>query len=165
LHILKKLNLTPGVHTSTFAARFDQLRLQRANKTKLIAKKRRRIELAKKREALRKRTENSEGIIYQPNYGISANVQVIDNLIVLTSDNCNIVYFDIKTTGLHKSAEFIQLSTKCNDNFFNAYINPVQCISADATKITESHKITDQLYLHNEILKTVDLKVALVNFE
>lgn len=154
------MKLAPGAHTTSFVARFNKLKIQRVNKAK--SSKKRRIELVKKREALRKRTENSEGINCESNYCINLdNIKVVDTPISLSSDNSDIVYFGLETTIKdYKDLQKLFNYPMCNNQTFNAYINLIQYIFADATKVTGLHKV-EQLYLGNEKLETIDLRTAL----
>lgn len=56
--------------------------------------------------------------------------------ILLSADTCNIVYFDLKTSGFHKYDEILQIAAKCEDRKCCAYVNPTKDITAHAFRHT-----------------------------
>ena len=87
-------------------------RLKRADKAKNVEMKVRRIELAQKREQLRKSLESKEGITYASNiaFELYASLQTFDNIPALSIDNCKIVYFDLETSGRDNLADILQIA-------------------------------------------------------
>ena len=98
----------------------DDNRLKRADKAKNVETKVRRIELAQKREQLRKSLESKEGITYASNiaFKLDASLQTFDNIPALSIDNCKIVYFDLETSGRDNLADILQIAAIVDDNIF-----------------------------------------------
>ncbi|XP_057338486.1 uncharacterized protein LOC130676349 [Microplitis mediator] len=162
-------------NTELYASRYDKKRRDRAIKAKLLSAKVRRNLLAENREKLRKKNEKTEGLQYESNCGltndnninevIDTNIASIcqDNLLI-TLDNCDIVYFDLETSGFGKSNEILQIAAMYEEHEFSIYINPTKEISLEASLHTGLRNISGQLYLRAEKLVTVPLKDALSSF-
>lgn len=109
----KALHLLPGKHTAAFAAKLDKVRIQRAIKSKLPAAKTRRQLLIQNKENLRKINEQLKGVRYKSNCGIMENDLELGNFhesqlddmpnFSASSDTCNLVYFDLETSGFKKN--------------------------------------------------------------
>ena len=89
---------------------------------------------------------------------------VTGNNSAILSTDCEIVYFDLETSGLEGTADILQIAATCKQKIFNIYINPIQVISKSATKITGLSAIAGQLYLHDQVLETFSIDEALISF-
>ncbi|XP_043480002.1 uncharacterized protein LOC122509810 [Leptopilina heterotoma] len=177
LNVKEKLSLSPGKHTSAFVTKKDEVRKKRAIKAKLPATKRRRISLHASTESSRKRNERQEGIQYQPNCGLEVDFErphiVLDPLIVknklqnnpISVEHCNLVYFDLETSGLSKQSDILQIAAKCGEKSFETYINPTQPVTPEAFKITGLENINGDLFLYGKPLTSIPLKQALIKFQ
>ncbi|XP_044741081.1 uncharacterized protein LOC123302280 [Chrysoperla carnea] len=175
LEVYKILTLSPGKNTELYASRYDKKRRDRAKKAKLLSAKVRRNLLAENREKLRKKNEKTEGLQYESNCGLSndnninevvdANIASIcqDNFLI-TLDNCDIVYFDLETSGFGKFNEILQIAAMYEEHEFSIYINPTKEISSEASLHTGLRNISGQLYLRDKKVETVPLKDALSSF-
>ncbi|XP_044005466.1 uncharacterized protein LOC122850373 [Aphidius gifuensis] len=166
MEIEKKLNLTPGTYTAGFAKLLDKIK---------------RILVAKKRKALKKKTEKSEGIQYQSNCGIEFDDEQMGSKVVPStpvhidintlglldvpsvSKDCHITYIDIKTSGFHKSADILQIAARCENHSFSVYISPTQTINQQASDVTGLRNINGQLYFNNKKVITIPLRDALLS--
>ncbi|XP_052071133.1 uncharacterized protein LOC127709568 [Mytilus californianus] len=76
------------------------------------------------------------------------------------------VFFDLKTTGLGRNSDIIQIAAKSNSNSFNRYVIPRVDIQIEASKITGitfSHG-TNKMYVRGDIVEPVTLHKALLDF-
>lgn len=174
LEVYKILSLSPGKNTGLYASRQDKKRYERAKKAKLLSAKARRNLLAENREKLRKKNEKTEGVQYESNCGLTNDNdsnQVIDSHIVsmsqnslFSADNCDIVYFDLETSGFGKSHEILQIAAMYKEYEFSVYVNPTKEISSEASLHTGLRDIAGQLYLRDKKVDTLSLKDALLSF-
>lgn len=88
------------------------------------------------------------------------------DLSEISADNCEIVYFDLETSGFHmKYDEILQIAAKCNEDAFNVYIKPtVSRISGDPTRCTGFSIVDGDLYCKEEKLDTKSIAEALSLF-
>lgn len=175
LSVYNILSLSPGKNTRVYASRQDKKRFERAKKAKLISAKVRRNLLAEGREKLRKKNEKTEGVQYESNCGLTCdNVtnEVIDSNIssitqdnlVISSENCDIVYFDLETSGFGKSNEILQIAAMYQGHEFSVYVTPTKEISSEASVHTGLRNIAGQLYFREKKVETLSLKDALLSF-
>lgn len=164
LNVQKTAGLTVGTHTIKFASVADSKRLRRAEKSKLRNSKLRRIKLKNDREILRKKKEQSEGITYQTNCGISETRNLINSNQSLSKINTTIVYFDLETGGLNLDADILQIAAKSGDHSFNVYVKPTKKMSSSASEVTGLRQVKDDLYLRTKKLDTVEIIEALQSF-
>ncbi|KAK0169308.1 hypothetical protein PV327_011655, partial [Microctonus hyperodae] len=114
-------------HTASFMTKKDEIRKRRAEKAKLPVAKKRRNFLAKIKEVTRQNKERQEGVQYESNCGLLMNVNHNDAIInlktfcsslhdiLISSENCRFVYFDIETSGFSNSADILQIAAKFED--------------------------------------------------
>ncbi|KAK0172806.1 hypothetical protein PV328_006080 [Microctonus aethiopoides] len=173
LEVRKNLGLPPGQYASLYAKRSDNMRAKRSEYSKLPVAKKRRISASQKRENLKRKNENVEGIQYLSNVGFSESCE--DSLdfhnsllestkIEITPKTCNIVYFDLETSGFSKSDEILQIAASCEGRSFSVYINPTKNIDDKASVHTGLKNIKGDLYLHGNKVLSVPLKDALQGF-
>lgn len=86
-----------------------------------------------------------------------------DNLVI-SMDDCDIVYFDLETSGFGKSNEILQIAAMYGEHEFSVYVNPTKEISSEASLHTGLRNISGQLYLRDKKVETVPLKDALLSF-
>ncbi|KAF7998616.1 hypothetical protein HCN44_011024 [Aphidius gifuensis] len=146
MNMEKKLGMDPGTYTSKFAMFLDSIRHQRSIKIKTRETKRRRIMLTEEREKLRQKNEKVEGVQYQRNCGIEITadcIQVVAEIafdineldVPKISDDCQIVYFDLETSGFAKTADILQIAARCDNRSFSVNINPTQPIHQKIRRI------------------------------
>lgn len=176
LNVQEKLTVSPGKHTASFAARIDRRRKLRTMRAKLPSTKRRRNLLVEMKEVLRRSTEKSEGIQYQSNCGMDMHTEsptsidpqlLADKLpdIIILSENCNVVYFDLKTRGFSRTSEILQIAAKFGENTFSVYLNPSRSIDSEASEVTGLKNITGILYLHGKRVLLILPRDALNSFQ
>ena len=135
--VQKKILQSPGKYTILYASRSYEIRGKRAeNQLKLSSKKRRR-ELQKNRENMRKVTEKGKGVLYQSNCAMEPNFEVINNLVEIKPiyKKNSLVYFDLETTGFGYEAGILQIAAKCDEREFNVCIIPTTEILESVTRV------------------------------
>lgn len=176
LSVNERLNVSPGRHTATRATYVDNKRQRRAINAKSPATKSRRNLLAEMKESLRKAIEKTEGLQYQTNCGMTTDIDESINKdpqllaakltdISLSSESCNIVYFDLETSGFSNDSEILQIAAKLNDFKFSVYVKPSKSIDADASRVTGLKYIQGELYFHGKQVLSVSSKDALKSFQ
>ncbi|XP_044591398.1 uncharacterized protein LOC123269630 [Cotesia glomerata] len=171
--IRKKLKLSPGLHTSLYAELSDNKRKKRAIDAKLPVAKKRRVLVTQEREKLRKKNENSEGVQYKSNCGLSQDGEDFEAFdesqikgpdIQMSPETCNLVFFDLETSGFRKSDEILQIAASCKGRKFSVYINPTKIIDDKASAHTGLKNINGDLYFHAKKVESLPLKKALQSF-
>lgn len=176
LNVNAKLNVSPGKHTAILAMHLDEKREKRAIKAKLPSTKSRRNLLSQMKEASRKSKERSEGVQYQSNCGMNINMgnatlidsqRFADKLpnISVSPEDCNIVYFDLETSGFSKNAEILQIAAKFEEYTFMVYLSPTRPIDADASRVTGLTYIKGNMYFHGKPVLTFLPRQALQSFQ
>ena len=172
-HVASKLCASSGKYTETFAKRQDKIRAQRAANSKFPSTKSRRNVLKRSRENLRKNTEQSEGVQYQPNCGIDMELERsdepnvnnhIEKEIAITPDSCKIVYFDLESSGFGKCADILQIAAKSDGWTFSVYINPSKSVAPSASLVTGLENRKGELFFHGTRVPSIPLKDALQKF-
>ncbi|KAJ8670909.1 hypothetical protein QAD02_002168 [Eretmocerus hayati] len=109
--VAKKLTLSPGRNALKYSSRVDTHHYRRKNKAATRAFKLSRILLKKAKKALRHKNEAVEGTTYERDVGLLTSLhetipvrQIRENLDPV------IVYFDLETGGLSKSADILQIA-------------------------------------------------------
>ncbi|XP_053598615.1 uncharacterized protein LOC128668838 [Microplitis demolitor] len=153
----------------------DKITKQRAARAKLPEAKKRRNLLAKNKEASRQNKERQEGLQYQSNCGllmsidynnVNINTKTLYSKlrnVVITSDNCGLVYFDIETSGFSSTSDILQIAAKFKEKTFNVYIKPTQPIDHQAFKLTGLVNINGNLYLYGKLVQSITLKEASIS--
>ncbi|KAK0071078.1 hypothetical protein PV326_001713, partial [Microctonus aethiopoides] len=171
--IRKNLGLLPGLHTDFYAKQADLKRKKRSDDAKLPEAKKRRISSAEAREKLKETNEKVEGVQYQSNLGFSESFETSDNFddsqlettqIKITSETCNLVYFDLETSGFSKNDEILQIGASCEGRKFSIYINPTKRIDDKASVHTGLKNIKGDLYFRGQKVLSVPRKDALESF-
>ncbi|XP_046739525.1 uncharacterized protein LOC124407446 [Diprion similis] len=174
----KYLNLSPGKYTESFTKKLDQKRKKRAIKAKLPSSKARRNLLTQTKETCRKSMEKSEGTQYERNCGMDIDVQNSTSInvplrntaedlpdVFLSSDDCNIIYFDLETSGLSKTSEILQIAAKFEDRKFSVYVNPSKAIDSTASRITGLKFVKGNLYFNGKKVPSMSPRDALESFQ
>ncbi|XP_046587819.1 uncharacterized protein LOC124292972 [Neodiprion lecontei] len=175
LAVSEKVRVSPGKNTATFVEKNQVKRSERASKAKLPSAKSRRNVLADQRQALRKKAEQVEGIQYQSNCGFDMETDDLGNNIAEDMDNnnmenalpvdSNFIFFDLETSGLHKSADILQIAAKCSESTFSEYANPSQPITPSATAITGLRNVAGELFLYDKRLPSIPIPEVLRKFQ
>ena len=120
VNIKQSLNVPIRSNLEKYCQITDNNRLKRTDKAKNVETKVWRIELAQKREQLRKSLESKEGITYASNiaFELDASLQTFDNIPSLSIDNCKIVYFDLETSSRDNFPDILQIAAIVDDNIF-----------------------------------------------
>lgn len=145
----------------------------KASKSKTVQFKARRRLLQKKRNQLKNRREEIEGVTYESHMGLSNIIetsidatespkhltqQLVDSFI---SEATSIVFLDIETSGFEANCDVLQLGFKCGDKIFNKYINPTRSISAKATEADGLINVEEELFSHGEKVSSSPLRLVL----
>lgn len=176
IHINSKLSLSPGKHTVAYLSQQDKASNNRTARAKLPATKCRRNLLVQMRKNLRVRNEQREGVQYQSNCGMEMTAEdshsppdytLLDkNLpsIPISVDTCNIVYFDLETSGLSNTAQILQIAAKFGNKNFNVYITPTQEIYSGESEVTGLQNINGDLFLRGHRVESLAVTDALGAF-
>ncbi|KAK0157198.1 hypothetical protein PV328_011758 [Microctonus aethiopoides] len=109
---------------------------------------------------------------YQSNLGFSESLETSDNFddsqlettqIKITSETCNLVYFDLETSGFSKNDEILQIAASCEGRKFSIYINPTKRIDDKASFSNLSSKPC-VLVAHNVSFDKAHLLRAILKF-
>ena len=96
--------------------------------------------------------------------------QVIDSQIasmcknkcLITADDCDMVFFDLETSGFGSSHEILQIAVIREEYEFSIYASPIKEISSKSSIHTGLRNIAGQLYLHDKKVETLPLQDALM---
>ena len=137
--VQKNLGLIPGKNTLSYFHKTDELRKTKSQQKTSKKEKTRRRQLAGIRQNLKKRKEKSEGVTYESNCGINRidkEINLDQNVEknILEDSECDIIYFDIETSGFEMSCDILQIAAISGSYEFSVYIHPTQSISSNATK-------------------------------
>ena len=80
------------------------------------------------------------------------------------SDDCKLVTVDIETTGLHATAEVVQIAATCGNKQFSVYMAPLRSFSADAARLTSFSVRRGLLYLSGKQVETTPPRDAARQF-
>lgn len=69
--------------------------------------------------------------------------------VSVPSEACQIVDFNLETSGFGKSAEILQIAARCENCSISIYINLTEAIDQKASKVTGLENIKGVLYFHN----------------
>ncbi|XP_043271207.1 DNA polymerase III PolC-type-like, partial [Venturia canescens] len=75
------------------------------------------------------------------------------------------IFFDLETSGLHKSAGILQIAAKCGESTFSEYANPSQPITPSATAITGLRNVAGELFLYDKRLPSIPIHEVLQKFK
>lgn len=105
LNVQRILGLQQGTHMVQYATAANKKRQKRVTKSNLKSVKQHRIKLKQKRDALRKKNEIQERVIYKSNCGINITMEFEGRINQHTQiSNLNVMYFDLETTDLAADA-------------------------------------------------------------
>ncbi|KAK0165585.1 hypothetical protein PV328_004089 [Microctonus aethiopoides] len=124
----------------------------------------RRIDLALKRENLRKIIEKTEGFTYQSNMGFDKDYSNMTSQKIIEKNEVTIVVFDLETSGRTKNSEILQIAAIADKKIFSVYIRPTQPIHNSASEVNGLKNIDGELYLHDKKLVTSTIIEALQSF-
>lgn len=167
LGLREKLGLPSGEFTAQYATAYDKNRDDRATRSKLPEQKLQRIELAAKREKLKHKNEAAEGTQYRSNMGMNSDdLQIALGDIKLPNGtsqlDCDLVYFDLVTSGLRADGEILQIAAKCKNRQFSVYVKPTRGIRSSTTSL---RFLNSDLYVDNKKVDALDLLSALQAFQ
>ncbi|KAK0074425.1 hypothetical protein PV326_012460 [Microctonus aethiopoides] len=162
--VKKSLNLDVSNILIKSTKVLDQKRETKYKKALTIDKKKRRIELAQKRENLRKTMEKNEGLTYQCNIGFDKDYSLMTDHKNIDKNKITIVVYDLETSGRSKNSDILQIAAIAHKQIFSVYIRPTQPIDESASKVNGLKNIHGDLYLHDEKLSTLTMIEALQSF-
>lgn len=79
-------------------------------------------------------------------------------------DDVNLVYFDLETSGLKKTADILQIAAKCRKYTFCKYVNPTQLIMPKNT-ISGLKNVNGTLFRNNKRVSSSPLQEVLCAFK
>lgn len=126
--VTEDLKILPATHLLNFVKARQRKATSRAFKMKTQSFKRRRQILKKFRAALRNKKETREGITYESNMGLIES-HALDSPTAELSDEA-VVFYDLETSSLARTAEILQIGARYNDTSFGKYINPTRPITS-----------------------------------
>lgn len=166
----RKLELSPGKLTEKFRKKRQLLSIKSSEFKKTIEGKKRRLTYKKMRSSASSAAEKREGISYFSGSGNLDNSDLIDKVPIadyINFEDCNVVIFDIETTGFATTDEIIQLSAVFEDKTFNVHIMPRTQMSNGASDVTgiviEGNRMYHKDNMEKEIL-TLSPRDALNSF-
>ncbi|XP_046597529.1 uncharacterized protein LOC124294738 [Neodiprion lecontei] len=74
-----------------------------------------------------------------------------------------LVYFDLKTAGLGRSCDILQIAMKCSNAVFNEYINSTQKVTWMATQLTGLSNVDGKLLLNGKRVRSYPLSRVIIN--
>ncbi|XP_023319330.1 glutamate receptor ionotropic, kainate 1-like [Trichogramma pretiosum] len=84
----------------------------------------------------------------------SQNILCSNQPLLLSPDECEIIIFDVETTGLSNTDEIVQISAiSLHESIFNSYIIPSVSMSKGASIVTGVSVIDGDLFLNEERLE------------
>ena len=168
LKVKKKCSLSPGKFTLRRIALLNKKRRLCKIRAQSREGKKRRLNFKMERKITDAVREVKEGPSYSSNIAIQnphVNVTKIPSVLQIQSlSDHDLVFFDLETTGLQRNCDIVQISAVCNDKCFNKYILPNKTISPGPSQVTELSVMNNELYYKGEIVKTVPIFEALVDF-
>lgn len=161
-----RLGLLKGEHCEKYCKELDNTRAKQSVKSKTYEFKKRTLELTENRVNLRKKLESQEGITYEKNIAFENNSQLmclspLSENSVLAVENCQIIFFDLETSGRRKTSDILQIAAKVDDKTFSAFIQPTQPIDEEASKVNGFENVGNVLYLKGNECITISMIDAL----
>ncbi|KAJ8665115.1 hypothetical protein QAD02_006777 [Eretmocerus hayati] len=134
--IILNLTLSPGQNALKYSSRVDTHHYRRKNKATAHAFKLSRILLKKAKKALRHENEAVERTTYESDVGLLTTLhETIPVRKIRENLETVIVYFDLETGGLSKSADILQIAAKYKDYTFQVSVRPYRKISPEASQV------------------------------
>ncbi|XP_015125449.1 uncharacterized protein LOC107047212 [Diachasma alloeum] len=171
IQIFERLNLTVDDILRQHVESVEAKASRTAEKASTTEYKSNRIELTKKRRALRYRKEQSEGVTYQSQMGLISTPVINETLMAnddamvdLGNEEYEVVFFDLETSGLDANCNILQIAAGTGSASFNIYIKPSKPIDPHATQAHGLTSVSGDLYLHGIRVETVSLRSALTSF-
>ncbi|XP_043271992.1 uncharacterized protein [Venturia canescens] len=177
LNVREKLSMPSGIHASRHAESREKIKQRRIVKARLPSTKIRRNLLSLKRDSWRKKKEEIEGVQYQSNCGMDLDTEDLDSIIdspfivndlptiFLTTESCNIIFFDLETSGLASTSDILQIAAKLGEHTCNIYITPTQPVDPRAFMATGLQNVNGKLYCRRKQVNSVPLTDALIQFQ
>ncbi|XP_051157864.1 uncharacterized protein LOC127279510 [Leptopilina boulardi] len=164
-----RLGLPKGEHCEKYCKELDNTRAKQSVKSKTYEFKKRRLELTENRVNLRKKLESQEGITYEKNIAFENNSQLmclspLSENSALAVENCQIIFFDLETSGRRKTSDILQIAAKVDDKTFSVFIQPTQPIDEEASKVNGFENVGNVLYLKGNECITISMIDALLAF-
>ena len=161
--LAEKLSLSPGKYAKKYTTQKDLYSRKKYTNSLTRTFKKRHLFLRKRKTDLRHKKELSEGTTYESDIGL-LDLDAIISIAEITDNEPIVILFDLKTGGLSKSADILQIAAKCQNFTFSVYIKPSQQINEGANLVTGLRYDDGNLTLHGNILKTVPLSDAIIAF-
>lgn len=168
IQVFQRLNLSVDENLRQHVDRGELKASQNADRASSIKSKANRIELKKKRSALRHRNERSEGVMYQSQMSLITTPVINqpgrtgDQVVAeMANDEYQMVFFDLETSGLSANCDILQIAAGTGSLSFNTYIKPSKVIDSKATEVHGLTNVSGDLYLHGVLVESLSLRRAL----
>ncbi|XP_074109965.1 uncharacterized protein LOC141534487 [Cotesia typhae] len=166
-YVYDKLSLSCGKKTKFFRERKDEARIKKYKISQTYGFKSRRYFRKQKRAGKIASKERKEGTSYQTECDLDGLSELIKNFTDVNENSdlmeCELVIFDLETTGISNSDEICQISASYKTKTFNVYMLPTK-MNYHASKVTGLHIKQNKLYLHNTCLESLSIKDGLKSF-
>ena len=166
----KAAGLSPSVSAIKRGHRQDMLLKRKRGVQNSITFKRRCLQLKSERTSKETAAETREGDTYVSNIGMEKEVPDLNEIPIAasgpiySSDDVSYVTFDLETGGFSRTCDILQISAICTGVEFDRYICPEQPITEGASSVTKLTVKDGHLYFDGNLVETVTLKQALVEF-
>lgn len=166
----KASSLSPGVYTSSLTQKLDQKRRVKRIHQRSLQYKRRRIHLQKQKRKRERISTVREGVTYKPNLEFNCSVGAQEEIPKFLEFNncCDLVVFDLETTGLGRKSDITQIAACADEESFQNYAIPTcRCnITSEASRLTGITfcRETNCLFLNGKVVSGEHIQDALLNF-
>lgn len=164
----KASSLSPGVYTSSLTQKLDQKRRVKRIHQRSLQYKRRRIHLQKQKRKKERISTVREGVTYKPNLEFNCSVGAQEEIPKFLEFNncCDLVVFDLETTGLGRKSDITQIAACADEESFQNYAIPRCNITSEASRLTGITfcRETNCLFLNGKVVSGEHIQDALLNF-
>lgn len=162
--LAEKLNVSPGKHTYKHSSYADLKSKKRYAKSQTTSFKRRRLFLKQKKDLLKKKKELLEGTTYETDSQLLKTVDACLPVANIEDEEPVVVFFDLETGSLYKTADILQIAAQCEDIEYSVYIQPTQSINEYASAVNGLCYVNGNLQLHQQTVITLTLAEAMLSF-
>ncbi|XP_043273892.1 uncharacterized protein [Venturia canescens] len=163
--LTEKLSLSPGKYTEHYANNETSKAKRRYQSAITPQFKRRRLFLKKQKTMLRHQTESLEGVTYKRNIDLLKPHNARSDSSTIDKESSEVViFFDLETGGLAKTADILQIAATCGNSSFSVYIQPTQKIDQRASAINGLRIVNEHLEYRGQIIPTLPLSSGMQEF-
>nr|XP_034320597.1 uncharacterized protein LOC105341150 isoform X2 [Crassostrea gigas] len=164
----KASSLSPGVYTSSLTQKIDQRRRVKRLHQRSLQYKRRRIQLQKQKRKKERISTVREGVTYEPNLEFNCSVGAQEEIpkFLEFDHSCELVVFDLETTGLGRKSDITQIAACAGEESFQNYVIPRCNITSEASRLTGITfcRETNCMFLNGKPVSGEHIQDALLNF-